>query len=154
MHSHFKLVLVSLNFHRLLLLLTGLRRGRQVGRSNKCSRGIFLRVLPYTFLFVQNLIPHRKVFFFKPSLMMTILTALENLIRLSAKDFEFEPAESEHAANALVRLSKEHSMDLICLGPLTNVAIALKLDPAFLSRLHSFTIMGKLVRVRCHEVGV
>jgi hypothetical protein len=64
---------------------------------------------------------------------------------LNAMDFDFDPSERENAANAMVRISKEHSVDLVCLGPLTNVAIAVKLDSTFLSRLNSLTIMGKIL---------
>jgi inosine-uridine nucleoside N-ribohydrolase len=52
--------------------------------------------------------------------------------------------ESEHAAIALVRLVKEFpgEMDIVALGPLTNIAIAIALDPCFVSRVKSLTIMG------------
>ena len=40
-------------------------------------------------------------------------------------------AEAEHAALAILRLSHEHAgrLLLVALGPLTNLALALKLDP-------------------------
>ncbi|CAJ0607278.1 unnamed protein product [Cylicocyclus nassatus] len=45
---------------------------------------------------------------------------------------DFVPTSEEVAATALVRLSREHpEATLVCLGPLTNVAIALKIDPRF-----------------------
>ncbi|VDL66466.1 unnamed protein product, partial [Nippostrongylus brasiliensis] len=46
-----------------------------------------------------------------------------------------KPTTSVAAAVALVRLASEHpSATLVCLGPLTNVAIALKIDPTFAFR--------------------
>ncbi|CAJ0607277.1 unnamed protein product [Cylicocyclus nassatus] len=45
---------------------------------------------------------------------------------------DFVPTSEEAAALALVRLSREHpEATLVCLGPLTNVAVALKIDPKF-----------------------
>lgn len=45
---------------------------------------------------------------------------------------DFVPSSDEPAALALVRLAREYpTATLVCLGPLTNVAIALKLDPQF-----------------------
>ncbi|WKX94241.1 hypothetical protein Q1695_011473 [Nippostrongylus brasiliensis] len=52
-----------------------------------------------------------------------------------------KPTTSVAAAVALVRLASEHpSATLVCLGPLTNVAIALKIDPTFAFR--RIVIMG------------
>ncbi|KAK6028241.1 Inosine-uridine preferring nucleoside hydrolase, partial [Ostertagia ostertagi] len=43
---------------------------------------------------------------------------------------DFGSASEEFAAIALIRLAKEYpTATLVCLGPLTNVAIALKIDP-------------------------
>ncbi|CAJ0607275.1 unnamed protein product [Cylicocyclus nassatus] len=45
---------------------------------------------------------------------------------------DFVPTSDEIAATALIRISREHpDATLVCLGPLTNVALALKLDPNF-----------------------
>ncbi|KAK6048204.1 Inosine-uridine preferring nucleoside hydrolase, partial [Cooperia oncophora] len=45
---------------------------------------------------------------------------------------DFEPTSEEVATLALIRLAKEHpTATLVCLGPLTNVALALKIDPSF-----------------------
>ncbi|VDM75761.1 unnamed protein product [Strongylus vulgaris] len=45
---------------------------------------------------------------------------------------DFVPTSEEVAALALVRLAREHpDATLVCLGPLTNIAIALKIDPKF-----------------------
>jgi purine nucleosidase len=51
---------------------------------------------------------------------------------------------AEHAALALVRLSKLYAGDLtlIALGPLTNVAMAANLDPDFASRVSHLVVMG------------
>lgn len=63
-------------------------------------------------------------------------------------DVGFEPArrsaEAEHAALAIIRLSHEHTgkLVLVALGPLTNVALALHLDPTLPERISRFVIMG------------
>ena len=53
-------------------------------------------------------------------------------------------AESEHAALAILRLSHEYagSLLLVALGPLTNLALALKLDPTLPQRVGRFVVMG------------
>ncbi|KNE65014.1 hypothetical protein AMAG_10680 [Allomyces macrogynus ATCC 38327] len=49
----------------------------------------------------------------------------------------------EHAASALVRLAKANpGITLIALGPLTNVAMAIRLDPQFLTYVDQVFIMG------------
>ncbi|HEY5971696.1 MAG TPA: nucleoside hydrolase, partial [Pseudoxanthomonas sp.] len=66
-------------------------------------------------------------------------------------DIGFEPspraAEAEHAALAILRLSHEHAGELllVALGPLTNIAVALKLDPALPERIKRFVVMGGAV---------
>ncbi|XP_052806824.1 inosine-uridine preferring nucleoside hydrolase-like isoform X2 [Mya arenaria] len=52
--------------------------------------------------------------------------------------------ESEHAVNALMRLSKkqEGELSLVCLAPLTNIAMAIRMDPGIGSRLKHCYIMG------------
>lgn len=52
-----------------------------------------------------------------------------------------------HAANAIVRLAREHEgrLLLVCLGPLTNLALALKLDPQLPSRVARCVVMGGAV---------
>ena len=56
-------------------------------------------------------------------------------------------AEAEHAALAILRLSHEHAgkLFLVALGPLTNVALALKLDPTLPSRVARCLVMGGAV---------
>jgi len=56
-------------------------------------------------------------------------------------------AEDEHAALALLRLSREHAgrLVLVALGPLTNVALALKLDPTLPQRIARCVVMGGAV---------
>lgn len=66
-------------------------------------------------------------------------------------DVGYEPAsrteESEHAALAILRLSHEHAGELVlvALGPLTNIALALKLDPTLPQRVARFLVMGGAV---------
>jgi len=66
-------------------------------------------------------------------------------------DVGYEPArraaEQEHAALAILRLSHEHAgkLLLVALGPLTNVALALKLDPTLPERVARIVVMGGAV---------
>ena len=59
-------------------------------------------------------------------------------------------ASSEHAALAILRLSRQHAGDLtlVALAPLTNVALALRLDPTLPSRISRLIIMGGAVTGR------
>lgn len=52
--------------------------------------------------------------------------------------------QDEHGVNALVRLAAESNGEdtLITLGPLTNVAVALAIDPDLLTRFERVVIMG------------
>ncbi|XP_078592740.1 uncharacterized protein LOC144871300 [Branchiostoma floridae x Branchiostoma japonicum] len=52
--------------------------------------------------------------------------------------------QSEHAVSALLRLSGEYpgEINLIATGPLTNLALALRMDPDFPARLRKVTLMG------------
>ncbi|RNF85896.1 nucleoside hydrolase [Montanilutibacter psychrotolerans] len=56
-------------------------------------------------------------------------------------------AENEHAALAILRLSHEHAgkLLLVALGPLSNIALALKLDPTLPSRVARLVVMGGAV---------
>jgi len=56
-------------------------------------------------------------------------------------------AQTEHAALAMIRLSKQHPGELtfVMLGPLTNLALALSLDPELPSRVKRLVIMGGAV---------
>ncbi len=53
-------------------------------------------------------------------------------------------AETEHAALAILRLSHVHAGELVLvmLGPLTNLALALKLDPTLPQRIKRIVVMG------------
>ena len=59
-------------------------------------------------------------------------------------------ADSEHAANAIIRLSHVHAgkLLLVALGPLTNLALAFKLDPSLPSRIARLVVMGGAVNGR------
>lgn len=56
-------------------------------------------------------------------------------------------AADEHAALAILRLSREHAgrLQLVALGPLTNLALALRLDPALPERVARLVVMGGAV---------
>ena len=58
--------------------------------------------------------------------------------------------EDEHAVLALLRLSREYEgeLTLVALGPLTNMAAAIRLDPAFPSRVKRFVFMGGTIAAR------
>jgi len=50
----------------------------------------------------------------------------------------------EHAVSALVRLAREHKgeLDVLALGPLTNLAMAARMDADFVHNVRDFYIMG------------
>ncbi len=54
------------------------------------------------------------------------------------------PVEAEHAANALIRLANAAPGEytLIALGPMTNIALACRLDPTFPQKIKHFAFMG------------
>lgn len=51
---------------------------------------------------------------------------------------------STHASVALIQLAKLHARELsvLCLGPLTNIALAAALDPSFMQNVKRFYIVG------------
>lgn len=53
-------------------------------------------------------------------------------------------AQAEHAALAMARLSREHAgaITFVMLGPLTNLALALRLDPGLPARVPRLVVMG------------
>lgn len=58
--------------------------------------------------------------------------------------------KAEHAANTLIKLANENAGDitLVAIGPLTNVALACRLEPKFSSRLKNIVIMGGNIRAQ------
>lgn len=52
--------------------------------------------------------------------------------------------ETEHAANALIRLANTYpgELTLVVLGPHTNIALATRLDPTFPSKIKDMVFMG------------
>ncbi|TCV96021.1 purine nucleosidase [Luteibacter rhizovicinus] len=56
-------------------------------------------------------------------------------------------AQAEHAALALLRISRERQgeITLVALGPLTNLALAVRLDPTLPQRIKRLVIMGGAV---------
>uniref|UniRef100_A0A8C6T892 Si:ch211-201h21.5 n=1 Tax=Neogobius melanostomus TaxID=47308 RepID=A0A8C6T892_9GOBI len=64
---------------------------------------------------------------------------------LKDKDPQWEQKiQREHAVNAMIRLVSEHQsqVSLVALGPLTNLAMAIRLDPEFPKKLKDLYIMG------------
>ncbi|XP_069747982.1 nucleoside hydrolase isoform X2 [Narcine bancroftii] len=55
-----------------------------------------------------------------------------------------EHIKSEHAVNAMIRMANEHpgQVSLVAIGPLTNLALAAKMEPTFPSKLKNLYIMG------------
>ena len=63
-------------------------------------------------------------------------------------DDEPPPPHPEHAVDLIVRTVMEHpgQIHLLAIGPLTNVALALKREPRLADQLQHLTIMGGAVR--------
>ena len=60
---------------------------------------------------------------------------------------EEPPIEEEHAVAALARLFRApDDLEIVTVGPLTNVAVALMLDPDFAGRVRGLTVMGGHIR--------
>ncbi|KAM3619682.1 uncharacterized protein V6R79_011888 [Siganus canaliculatus] len=55
-----------------------------------------------------------------------------------------EKLQRQHAVNAMIRLATENQnqVSLVALGPLTNLALALRIDPCFPQKLKDLYIMG------------
>lgn len=55
--------------------------------------------------------------------------------------------EQEHATNALIRMvsAEPNEFTLVAIGPLTNVALAIKLDPSLPNKIKRFVVMGGAV---------
>ena len=65
-------------------------------------------------------------------------------------------ARDEHGANAIVELTRAHpgELTLVCLGPLTNVALATRLDPTLPKRVRRIVVMGGAVRATGNSSAV
>ncbi len=52
--------------------------------------------------------------------------------------------QKEHAVNALIHMANERpgEITLVAIGPLTNLALATKMDPEFSTKLKELVIMG------------
>jgi len=52
--------------------------------------------------------------------------------------------QKEHAVLALIRMVTDEPDEytIVCLGPLTNIALAIRLDPFFLSKVKTIVVMG------------
>ena len=64
--------------------------------------------------------------------------------------------QDEHAVLALLRLSREYEgeLTLIALGPLTNIAAAVRLDPDFPARIKQFVFMGGAIAAQGNTPNV
>lgn len=60
------------------------------------------------------------------------------------------PVSAEPAASALLRLTRErpHELTVVALAPLTNIALALRLDPSLPARVPRLVVMGGAVTGR------
>ncbi|GAA1815902.1 nucleoside hydrolase [Nesterenkonia flava] len=60
-----------------------------------------------------------------------------------------KPSE-EHATDALIRTATEHegSLKIVAIGPLTNIALAVRKDPDFASRVAELVVMGGSINGR------
>ena len=58
--------------------------------------------------------------------------------------------EEEHAALTLIRLANKYpgELSLVALAPLTNIALATRLDPTFPSKIKSIMMMGGAIHAR------
>ena len=58
--------------------------------------------------------------------------------------------DEEHAVDALVRLAREHKGELriVAIGPLTNIALAIRKDPEFAGNLGALYVMGGSINAR------
>lgn len=65
-------------------------------------------------------------------------------------------AADEHAALALLRLTREHpgQLTLVAMGPLTNLALALRLDPSLPERVARLVMMGGAVNGHGNTLSV
>lgn len=56
----------------------------------------------------------------------------------------------EHAVDALIRLAAEFagSLRIVCIGPLTNIALAVQRDPAFVDNVAGLWVMGGSINAR------
>lgn len=65
-------------------------------------------------------------------------------------------AESEHAALALLRMVNDAPGEytLVAIGPLTNIAVALKLDPSLPEKVKRFVVMGGAVTAQGNTSNV
>ncbi|EWM28219.1 inosine-uridine preferring nucleoside hydrolase [Nannochloropsis gaditana] len=75
---------------------------------------------------------------------------LDGLGDAGLQDAESRHVESEHAALAMIRLCKQYAgeVTLVCLGPLTSVALACKLDPTFPASVRQMIVMGGTTRAK------
>ena len=58
--------------------------------------------------------------------------------------------DSESAVDALIRLAAENpgTLRVVCIGPLTNIALAVQKDPAFVTNVAGLWIMGGSINAR------
>lgn len=61
-----------------------------------------------------------------------------------------EQPETEDAVTALIRLAREHAgrLKIVAIGPLTNIALAVRTDPGFAANVAELVIMGGSINGR------
>ena len=59
-------------------------------------------------------------------------------------------ASDEHAVDAMIRIAREHKGELriVAIGPLTNIALAVRKDPEFAANVGSLYVMGGSINAR------
>jgi purine nucleosidase len=58
--------------------------------------------------------------------------------------------DDEHAVDAMIRIAAEYpgQLRVVCIGPLTNIALAVRTDPAFIDNVAGLWIMGGSINAR------
>jgi purine nucleosidase len=66
------------------------------------------------------------------------------------REEDAQTVADEPAVDALVRLAREHpgQLRIVCIGPLTNIALAVRADPSFVANVGALYVMGGSINGR------